>query len=148
MIPKRVAAEVAEWPGARIIGVEIGRKHHRMRIAFGDKERFMILSGSPSDFRAENNQVRNVRKVLVELGAVRNERRKAVARRQRNKPDRTFPSSPLAPVKPDPWATLQALTFEQPPRKGHLREALRRLGGSVRRMVARWRSHAPKGDRP
>jgi hypothetical protein len=146
VIPKRIAAEVAEWPGAKILGVEIGRKHHRLRLAYGGKERFLMMSGSPSDRCAENNQVRDVRKVLTELGAARNQRRKATLRRQRNKPDRALPSTPIAPVKPDPWLALQALTFEPPPREGHLRAALRRLSGSVRRMVARWRKPRAQGD--
>jgi hypothetical protein len=116
MIPKKVAAEVAEWPGAKIVGVEIGRKHHRLRLTYGGKERFMMLSGSPSDRCAENNQIRDVRKVLTELGASRSQRRKATMKRQRNKPDRTMPSATFAPVKADPWAVLHSLTFEPAPR--------------------------------
>jgi hypothetical protein len=148
MIPKKVAAEVAEWPGAKIVGVEIGRKHHRLRLTYGGKERFMMLSGSPSDRCAENNQIRDVRKVLTELGASRSQRRKATMKRQRNKPDRTMPSAAFAPVKADPWAVLHSLTFEPAPRKGHLREALRRLGGSVRRMVARCRQACARTEQP
>jgi hypothetical protein len=145
MIPDRVLSEVQQWAGAAIVGVEIGRKHHRLNLSYGGRQRFVITSGSPSDRRAVDNQVRDVRKTLIELGATRNQRPKAKIRRQRNKPDRGVGTvSPIAPVKPDPWAALQAITFEQPPRKGHLREALRRFVGSVRRMVARWRSHAPK----
>lgn len=132
--------ELEQWPGASIVGVTIGRKHHRLTVAFGGRQRFVMLSGSPSDRCAENNQIRDVRKVLAELGAARNARRKAVQRRERNRPDRTLPSSAgRAPVKENPFAVLAQIQFSEPPRKGHLRGALRLLAGSVRRMVARWR---------
>lgn len=149
MIPKRVAAEVEAWPGAKIIGVEIGRKHHRLRLTYDGKERFMMLSGSPSDWHAENNQVRDVRKVLTELGASRVQRRKATVKRQRNKPDRSpLQNVSFARAGRDPWAALHALTFEPAPRKGHLRGALRLLAGSVRRMVARCRKACAQTEVP
>lgn len=150
MIPEKLSVELREWPGVTVVRLEQGRKHRRLTLRYGEQERFLTLPTSASDYRAEANQVRDFRKVMAELGAHRNERRKPSLKRRRNKQDRDpLARVEAAPVKADPWAALRAIEVygnphTPPPRKGHLREALRLLAGSVQRMVARWRSHAPR----
>ena len=140
MIPPRIQAEISQWPGASLGRVTNGGKHGRLTIRFGGRERFVTLPLTPSDWRAEHNQVRDVRRVLAELGATRNERRKASARRERNRPDR----DPLihierAPVRPNPFAGLSQLQFAEPPRK----TCLRRLMDYARRRAAALKHSRP-----
>lgn len=143
-----IRAEVAEWPGAAIARVEKGRKHAKVVLRFGGRERFVVVSSSPSDaYRGDKNKLRDVRHTLSELGAHRTERPRAAMKRARNKPEReALARVGKAPAKADPWAALQDIQFNQAePREGHLRGALRLLAGSVRRMVARWRQPRAQG---
>jgi hypothetical protein len=135
----RVEAEIAEWPGVVVVRREQGRKHQRLYVRFGETERYISYSTSPSDWRAGYKHMADVRRTLADMGATRNERRKSVVRRGRNRPDRPVLNHiPLAPVKADPWQALASIEITvAPPRGGLLREVLERLRGSVRRMMAR-----------
>lgn len=116
-IPDHLEAELREWPGAKFVGLEQGRKHCRLTLSFEGKERFIVLPSTSSCRRAEQNQIRDLRKTLVEIGATRNERRKASARRKRNKPYRPpLAHIRAAPVKENPWDALSAFAVADIPR--------------------------------
>jgi hypothetical protein len=141
---RAIREEIAYWPGVQ---VEFGKrsKHRQALIHYGGKTRFVIYPDSPSDgARGHLNCLANLRTELRALEAKRLERRPKKRKRAHKVIGHRMPRPPVwarqgeaAPVKGDPWTALEALTFAPAPRKGHLREALRRLGGSVRRMVAR-----------
>jgi hypothetical protein len=103
--------EVAEWPGA---AVEFRKraKHREAVLTFGEQERFVIFPDSPSDsVRGVYNHVGTVRRELIGMGAVRKERAKATAKRERNPGAalRDLDVGEPAPVRPDPWEALQEL---------------------------------------
>lgn len=148
---RAIREEIAYWPGVQ---VQFGRRSkHRQVIIHNDGEtRFVVYPDSPSDgARGHLNCISDLRKQLYALQAVRLEKRPKKRKRAHRAIGHHMPRKPLwarnaelAPVKPNPFEALAALTLEPTPRKGHLREALRRLSGSVRRMVARFRRNAPK----
>lgn len=107
-----IEREVAEWPGVTVTFEEAG-KHPRAIFTFGGIGRFTPFPGTPSDSaKGVTIKLSEVRRLLREMGAVRNERAKS----DRPKPDRNpgadlreMPSSGPAPVVPDPWATLNGV---------------------------------------
>src|SRR5262245_19029153 len=46
-------------------------KHDRLEFSKGGQSRFLTIPRSPSDWRAPNNAVRDFKKTMAELGAVR-----------------------------------------------------------------------------
>lgn len=66
--------EVARWPGAAIIEIVTGRKHRKTYLAFGGNTRFVVSPASGSDGRrGAMRHANDIRKVLRELGAERND---------------------------------------------------------------------------
>jgi hypothetical protein len=147
---RAIREELAYWPG---VEVSFGKraKHRQAVLHYGGKTRFVVYPDSPSDgARGHLNCLSNLRAELRALEAARLEKRPRKRKRGPRVIGSMKPVRPdwlanveRAPVRPDPWASLEALTFESPPRQGHLRAALRLLAGSVRRMVARCRRQTP-----
>lgn len=109
---ERVDAEIAEWPGACVLRREKTAKHQRVVLSFKGSERFVVYPLTPSDTRGELNHIQNVRQTLRDMGAVRNERRKAKSHRRRNKPCReALAHIQAAPVKVNPFDALRAIEF-------------------------------------
>lgn len=65
-IPNHLAAELANHPGVTA-RMEHGRKHHRLFLMIGGRSRFVTLSASASDWRAQRNQIGDMRRVIREL---------------------------------------------------------------------------------
>ena len=61
--------ELRHWHGVRDHRFETGGKHRRLVIDTDSGSRFITLSVSPSDGRAALNRIRDLRKILRELGA-------------------------------------------------------------------------------
>jgi hypothetical protein len=43
-------------------------RHARIVLARGERRRFVTISRTPSDYRAERNQIRDVKRVIREMG--------------------------------------------------------------------------------
>lgn len=97
---------VLEMGGARDIRLDHGGKHPCLVFVLNGEPRRVIVAGSPSDRRAEANQIAYIRRMVrpPKTEATVNPRRR---RRQR------IGREPDAPAefttRPDPWAKLQAL---------------------------------------
>lgn len=63
--------ELARWAGVRY-EVENTRPHPKMRLEYGDKRRFIPFSSTRVDRRGMLNKVTELRRMLREMGAVRN----------------------------------------------------------------------------
>lgn len=107
-----IQREVAEWPGVTLSFEEAG-KHPRAVLTFGETSRFTPFPGTPSDSgRGLDIKVTEVRRMLREMGAVRNERAKSTRAPSERNPGadlREMPSSGPAPVVANPWEALPVL---------------------------------------
>ena len=66
--------EVARWPGAQIVEIVTGRKHRKTVIGFGGNTPFVVSPATSRDTkRGPMRHCNDIRKVLRELGAVRND---------------------------------------------------------------------------
>ena len=62
-------AEITLWPGVAWNYAEAHRgRHPRIILRHGDLSRFVTISGSPSDFRANHKRMSNVRQTLAQMG--------------------------------------------------------------------------------
>jgi hypothetical protein len=64
--------ELTHYPGVEL-ELKNGGKHDRAVFRLGDRSRFLTIPKTPSDYRADKNIVRDLRKTLVELGAKRDD---------------------------------------------------------------------------
>jgi hypothetical protein len=113
--------ELAHWPGVEAVR-RPSRRHLRLTLTFGGASRFVIAPMTGSDVKGPLNHVRDIRRTLREMGAVRLARSKPV--RPERKPVKpaagrdalTLPSpEPLRrdPTR-DPFAVLAGMQLSQP----------------------------------
>ncbi len=111
--------EVEQWPGVTV-RFSKRAKHRQAILCFNGQERFAVYPDTPGDnVRAVRNHVTDIRKTLLEMGAVRQPRKKAIGpKRQRNPgaAQRTNGNGERAPVRPDPWAALSAFKVAPKPK--------------------------------
>lgn len=65
-------AELKLWPAvgyAYVAGK--GGRHDRLYLTYGNSERFITLSNSPGDWRANKKRMRDARNTLIAMGATR-----------------------------------------------------------------------------
>lgn len=101
--------EVEMWPGVTV-EFEVGAKHPRAVLAFGEASRFVVYASTSSDRRAIYAHVATIRHELAEMGATRAERAKANGTRRERNPGadmRELPIGERAAVMPDPWEALR-----------------------------------------
>lgn len=55
--------ELARWPGIEY-SIETSKKHPRIVLCRGDTCRFVVISATPSDRRAYQNRISDVRRIL------------------------------------------------------------------------------------
>lgn len=107
-----IRAEVERWPGASV-SFEMGGKHPRAVLAFGDATRFTPYPATPGDnYRGLQNKTKDVRHMLTEMGAERAPEPKSEGPRRERNPgaaERELPLGEPAPVMGDPWGQLRAL---------------------------------------
>lgn len=107
-----IEREVAEWPGVTVTFEEAG-KHPRAVMTFGEASRFTPFPGTPSDSaRGLDVKISEVRRMLREMGAVRNERPKSTRPPSERNPGadlRELPAGEPAPVVANPWERLDTL---------------------------------------
>ncbi|MGL4639883.1 MAG: hypothetical protein ACRCVX_09215 [Shewanella sp.] len=61
--------ELGNWQGIKDYRFETGGKHRKFVVETSTGSRFITMSVSPSDKRAERNRITDLRKILRELGA-------------------------------------------------------------------------------
>jgi len=66
---KDLLKEMEKWSGITGHHFEIGGKHRRLVVATNAGSRFITMSITPSDKRVTKNRIKDLRKVLRELGA-------------------------------------------------------------------------------
>lgn len=69
-IEQLVKGELEHYPGVKL-ELKDGRRHDRAVFFFGGKSRFLTLPKTPSDWRANENIKRDLKKTLGELGVKR-----------------------------------------------------------------------------
>ena len=67
-MPKEIRAEVALWPGVSITSDSSG-KHKKLYLEFSGVRRFVVTSSTPGDRHAISQQIRDVRRTLISMGA-------------------------------------------------------------------------------
>jgi hypothetical protein len=144
----RVDAEIAEWPGVQVVRREKTAKHQRLVVRYNDIEKFVVYPLTPSDTRGELNHIQTVRQTLRDMGAVRNERRKAKVRRARNRTQReVLANIQAAPVKPNPFEALAVIQFAPPVVRqtvfGNLRQDAQRVASFFRVLFDRLKGRPP-----
>lgn len=87
-IEQLVKSELGHYPGVKL-EIKDGRRHDKAVFHFGNQSRFLTLPKTPSDWRANANIKRDLKKTLKELGVERSyhksvQRRGGKGRRHRN----------------------------------------------------------------
>lgn len=102
--------ELEHWPEVHH-RFEFSKKHRRVIISLGGRERFVIFPTSASDnIRGPLGHVTNLRVELRALGARRVERPSPTERRTRNvAAPRPTPVPEITDPRPDGWAPLREL---------------------------------------
>lgn len=66
---RNILDELRHWQGVEDYRFETGGKHRKFIVKTKAGSRFITLSISASDGRAAQNQIKDLRKMLTELGA-------------------------------------------------------------------------------
>lgn len=66
---RNILDELRHWRGVQDYRFETGGKHRKFFVETKAGSRFITLSISASDGRAAQNQIKDLRKILTELGA-------------------------------------------------------------------------------
>ena len=82
------------------------RWHFRLTFTFEGRERSVIFSRTPSDWRGNKNNLAELRRILAPAKPVKASRPR---RRRRNRAPTPEPQCPKLTVRPDPWAPLAEL---------------------------------------
>lgn len=65
-LPKSLRAALEAEDGLKW-SLEVGGKHPKLYVARGPSQHLLVLSGSPSDHRAEKNNLARLRRILREI---------------------------------------------------------------------------------
>ena len=68
---RNILDELRHWRGVQDYRFETGGKHRKFIVKTNSGSRFITLSISASDGRAAQNQIKDLRKILTELGATK-----------------------------------------------------------------------------